>query len=119
MHLVNFETFNKLPAGTIFAPYIPCVLKERLAIKVSHGSAGAFGWCFNGVMPLEPWNLDNVFDETPVRATFEIYDGDSNDYRNYKQFLIFDECDIDRLINILKWAKNGCQDEDYDEFDEE
>lgn len=37
MRLVDFETFNRLPAGTIFAPYIPSVLKEGLAIKVDHG----------------------------------------------------------------------------------
>ena len=125
MKLVDFETFNRMPAGTIFAPYTPCVLEERLAIKVDHGrelycygKELNFGWCFNGVMPLEPWNLDDVFDEESVRATFEIYDGDTTDYRDYKRFLIFEECDIDRLIQVLLWAKGGCKDEDYPEFDE-
>lgn len=123
MHLVDFETFNRLPAGTIFAPYIPSVLKEGLAIKVDHGRElnpmfYNFDWVFNGVMPLEPWNLDSVFDDESVRATFEIYDGDTNDYLGYKQFLIFDECDVDRLIQVLLWAKGGCKDEDYRGFDE-
>ena len=122
MHLVDFETFNRLPAGTIFAPYIPSVLKEGLAIKVDHGRElnpmfYNFDWVFNGVMPLEPWNLDSVFDDESVRATFEIYDGDTNDYLGYKQFLIFDEYDIDRLIQVLQWAKAGCPDELYDGFD--
>lgn len=118
MHLVDFETFNRLPAGTIFAPYAPCVLKEELAIKVDRGREfKEFGWSFNGVMPLEPWNLDCVFDEEPVKATFEIYDGCTNDYCNYEQFLIFDDCDIDRLIQVLRWAKAGCPDELYDGFD--
>lgn len=120
MHLVDFKTFNQLPAGTIFAPYKPSVLEEELAIKTDHGRYfDEFGWSFNGVMPLQPWNLDNVFDEEPVKATFEEYDGDSNDYRDYKQFLIFDECDIDHLIKVLQWAKAGCPDELYDGFDEE
>lgn len=123
MKLVDFETFNRMPAGTIFAPYTPCVLEERLAIKVDHGwettnQLNRQSWCFNDVMPLEPWNLESVFDEESVRATFEIYDGDTNDYRDYDQFLIFEECDIDRLIQVLLWAKGGCKDEDYKGFDE-
>ena len=118
MHLVDFETFNRLPAGTIFAPYTPCVLKERLAIKVDRGQEfKEYGWLFNGVMPLEPWNLDCVFDEDPIKATFEMYDGCTNDYYGHKQFLIFDEYDIDRLIKVLQWAKAGCPDDLYDEFD--
>ena len=118
MHLVDFETFNRLPAGTIFATYTPSVLKEGLAIKVDRGREFKdYGWIFNGVMPLEPWNLDSVFDEEPIKATFEIYDGCTNDYCNYEQFLIFDDCDIDRLIQVLRWAKAGCPDELYDGFD--
>lgn len=122
MKIVDFKTFNCMPAGTIFAPYKPCVLEERLAIKVDHGRGFAYpwygNWMFNGVMPLEPWNIDSVLDEESVRASFEIYDGDSNDYIGYERFLIFEECDIDRLIQVLLWAKGGCKDEDYKGFDE-
>lgn len=122
MKLVDFKTFNRMPAGTVFAPYTPCVLEEGLAIKVDHGREFDHPrrekWMFNGVMPLEPWNLDSVFDEESVKATFEIYDGDSNDYRDYEQFLIFEEADIDRLIQVLLWAKSGCKDEDYHGFDQ-
>ena len=123
MKIVDFETFNRIPAGTIFAPYTPCVLEEKLAIKTDHGrefdpDIYCHGWQFNGVMPLEPWNLDSVFDEESVKATFEIYDGDTNDYLGYNQFLIFEEEDIDRLIQVLLWAKGGCKDEDYHEFDQ-
>ena len=119
MKLVYYQTFIRMPAGTIFAPYDPCVLKESLAIKVDHGREFKdYGWSFNGVMPLEPWNLDCVFDEESVKATFEIYDGDNVDYCHYKQFLIFDDFDIDRLIKVLQWAKDGCPDDGYDGFDE-
>lgn len=41
-------------------------------------------------------------------ASFEIYDGSSTDYMDYKMFLIFEEADIDRMIRVLEWAKNGC-----------
>lgn len=120
MKLVDFKTFNRMPAGTIFAPYTPCVLEDTLAIKTSKGWRTAYppygNWMFNGVMSLEPWNLADVFDEESVKATFEIYDGDSNDYSDYKQFLIFEECDIDRLIQVLLWAKGGCKNEDCIKF---
>lgn len=66
MKIVNFKTFNRMPAGTIFAPYTPCVLEEELAIKTDEGRRFAYppygNWMFNGVMPLHPWNLDSVFD---------------------------------------------------------
>ena len=73
---------------------------------------------FNGVMPLKPWNLNDVLYEESVRASFEIYDDDTNDYRDYEYFLIFEECDINRLIHVLQWAKGGCKNEDYHNFDQ-
>ena len=125
MKIVDFKTFNRMPAGTIFAPYTPCVLEDRLAIKVDHGrefdpDIYRHGWAFNGVMPLEPWNVDFAYwgGGDSVKATFEIYDGDTNDYCNYKHFLVFEDDDIDRMIQVLLWAKSGCKDEDYHGFDE-
>ena len=116
MKLVDFETFVRLPAGTIFAPYTPCVLEERLAVKTCEGwdtpDSPYYSHVFNGVMPLHPWVdslsclLYDCGDEQP--ASFESYDGDNNDYRDYKLFLVFDEADIDRLIKVLEWAKGGC-----------
>lgn len=115
MKIVDFETFVRMPAGTIFAPYKPCVLEEGLAIKVDEGSGVKPSWyqyshSFNGVMSLEPWLGDSCLfepgDQEP--ATFEIYDGDNNDYRDYEMFLIFEEEDVNRLIRVLEWAKGGC-----------
>ena len=114
MKLVGFDDFCRMPAGTIFAPYEPCVLKDRLAIKVDEGAPMPKNYpyykhCFNGVMPLEPWNTDELFAiGDQADASFETYDGDTNDYRDYKMFLVFEEKDIDRMINALVWAKNGC-----------
>lgn len=116
MKLVNFDDFCKMPSGTIFAPYTPYVLRDELAIKVDPGEAipadyPYYKWCFNGVMPLSPWldsdcGLRNIGDHSEV--LFEIYDGDTNDYCDYEMFLVFEETDIDRMINVLNWAKNGC-----------
>lgn len=117
MKLVGYEEFIRMPAGTIFAPYEPCVLMEELAIKVDRGCeygnrfTNEKRWAFNGVMSLQPWlgeycELYNVGDQEP--ASWEIYDGDSHDASEYNLFLVFEEADIDRMINVLKWAKSGC-----------
>lgn len=112
MRLVGFREFCRMPAGTIFAPYEPIVLKDRLAIKTDPGERSIWcDWLFNGVMPLEPWMdpdtaLWKIGDTQP--ASFEIYDGSNVDYSDHKMFLVFEEADIDRMINALVWAKNGC-----------
>ena len=119
MRLVDFEEFCRMPAGTIFAPYTPCVLKDELSIKVDPGREMPkdypyYRHVFNGVMPLSPWLGDDcmLFDiGDRDEASFEIYDGDNNDYHDYKMFLVFEEPDIDRMINVLVWAKNGCKGE--------
>ena len=118
MKIVGFDEFCRMPAGTVFAPYEHCILAEELSIKVDPGEEMPpdYKWCrhsFNGVMPLRPWlggaedKLWNIGDTCP--ASFEIYDGSSVDYMEYKMFLIFDEADIDRMINVMLWAKNGCE----------
>lgn len=116
MRLVGFEEFCRMPAGTVFAPYEPCILRDELAIKTDPGEEmpPTYKWCrhiFNGVMPLSPAlgpdvELWDIGDQAP--ASFDIYDGSTVDYMDYKMFLIFDESDIDRMINALVWAKNGC-----------
>lgn len=116
MRLVGFEEFCRMPAGTVFAPYDPIVLKEGLAIKTDEGEdmPADYEWMrhdFLGVMPLEPWITDKcdfwkAGDTHP--ASFEIYDGSAVDYVDYEMFLVFDAVDIDRMINALVWAKNGC-----------
>ena len=112
MRIVGYDEFIRMPSGTIFAPYEPCVLKDHLAVKVDHGTyLGEYGWIFNGVMPLEPWIgqfTDLFYIGAQEEASFEIYDGDSNDAKEHEMFLVFEEADIDRMIDVLKWAKSGC-----------
>ena len=109
MKLVDYETFIRMPSGTIFAPYTPCVLEEELSIKMNAGREIDGEHWFNGVMPLIPWidggtGLYEIGDE--AEAEFWSFDGDNNDYQEYKMFLIFDAKDVDKLIEVLKWAKD-------------
>lgn len=127
MKLVGFDEFCRMPAGTIFAPYEPCILNDELEIKVDPGHPMPpdypyYKHCFNGVMPLTPWlgddcRLFHIGDQQD--ASFEIYDGDNNDYCDYEMFLVFEEKDIDRMINALVWAKNGCVGEPHCSDDED
>ena len=116
MKIVNPEEFARMPAGTIFAPFVPCVLNDRLQIKVDKGHmVKAWGkefWAYNGTMPLEPWNLQDFCEiGDQADAEFEVYDGDQNDLIGEKMVLVFEPQDVERMIEILKWAQRGCPDD--------
>ena len=109
MLIVDYDTFIRMPAGTIFAPYTPCVFEERLEIKVDHGCEYNGKWGFNGTMPLEPWLGDiGPFDFGQWDTTLETYDGDSNDASDYKMFAVLEKHEVERLIDALHWAMDGC-----------
>ena len=116
MLIVDYETFVRMPAGTIFAPYTPCVYEEGFEIKVDGGQeyedpyTHTKKWGFDGTMPLEPW-LDSFTAPTGYGqwdVDFEIYDGDSTDAADYKMFAVLEPHEIMNLINVLLWAANGC-----------
>ena len=119
MRLVGYEEFCRMPAGTVFAPYEPCVLKGDLAIKVDGGGESEWSWTmmdtryyFNGVMPLVPdMGPDHLLFEVGERcdASFITCDTTNFDYDENDKFLVFEEGDIDRMINALLWAKSGCE----------
>lgn len=109
MIIVDYDTFIRMPAGTIFAPYTPCVFEDRFEIKVDHGCEYNGKWCFNGTMPLEPWLGDiGPFDFGQWDTTLETYDGDSNDASDYKMFAVLEKHEVERLIDALHWAMDGC-----------
>lgn len=126
MKIVDYETFIRMPAGTIFAPYTPCVYEERFEIKVDGGwgfvdGNGVKTWMFNGTMPLEPWfdtedDLAHTLGQYDV--DFEIYDGDSTDASSYDMFAVLEPNDVKRLIQCLKWALAGCPGDSHDYTEE-
>ena len=120
MKIVNYEEFIKMPAGTIFAPYEPCIFKDEFAIKTDTGEEyyneylKETRWLFNGVMPLQPWiNSEHTCPDLGYHedASYEIYDGSSVDYDEKGLFAILEEQDVKKLIDILQWALKGCEDE--------
>lgn len=121
MKIVDYDTFVRMPAGTIFAPWEPCVMKGDAEIKIDGGheeliaSGGALKkiWYFNGTCPLLPQPVEGEgFDFGEVESEFFYYDGDMTDASEFKMFLIFEEEDIDNIIKVLQWAKDGCPGDD-------
>lgn len=116
MKLVDFETFSRMPAGTIFAPYRPCCILEYLAIKsdegrLRQGKDPKLKYFFEKVMPLTPsfkhTEKFNIIGDT-MPARFEECSNNNFDYIDYELFVVLEDNDIDRLIDILKWAQGGC-----------
>lgn len=117
MKIVDYKTFVRMPKGTIFAPWIPHVIFGDPEIKIDPGREDmvfrAEGptkeWVFNGTCPIIPHVLqDEGFDYGPVNSEFHYYDRDFNDASEYKMFLIFEKEDIENIIKVLQWAKDGC-----------
>lgn len=120
MKIVTFDEFNQMPAGTIFAPWEPCVYLEPFKIKTDTGewvkpNRRFFDqkekfYMFNGVLDLAP-DVPVTKDCGTFRTTQWTWDGDSNDYRDYSLFAILEPYEVDRLTKALEWAKSGCQGE--------
>ena len=123
MQIVDYETFNRMPAGTVFAPYIPCDLHTVFGIKTDTGKPTGYGfvgrdWYFNGVMPLRPCFIDDdhfAFAPGAFLTEMSSYDSDSNDYADCKLFAVLDKIEIQRMIDSLYWAMDGCP-VDFDEY---
>lgn len=107
MLIIPRQEFLKMPAGTIFAPWIPNEFADEFEIKVDGGD----GKRYCGTMPLVPWLEDGV---SPGRndIDFEIYDGDQNDICEYAWIAVLEEKDVRNLISKLEWALKGCPDEE-------
>lgn len=120
MKIVNYEEFVRMPPGTIFAPWVPSVTKDDFEIKVDHGHEhidllGKKVWSYNGTMVVMPQPMQHDgFCLGKVDSEFWYYDGDSCDARCHADecdmFLVYEKEDIEHLITILEWAKNGCPD---------
>ncbi len=122
MKIVDLESFLRMPAGTVFAPYKPCVFTDRFKIKTDTGSMvdPLFGepfWGFLGAMSLEP---DFKMSEECGHGPFEcgkyktewcISDDSTADYLEEEMFAVFEPDEIVQLIEVLRWALRGCEGE--------
>lgn len=117
MKLVDFETFSRMPAGTIFAPYCPCCILEYFAIKstdskLRNGKDPKLTHFFEHVIPLMPsFKYVKKFDAVgdSQRIWFEDSHCNNFDYKDYDMILVLEENDTDAMIDMLEWAKGGCK----------
>lgn len=113
MIIMTPQEFARMPAGTIFAPYKPCVFNDRMEIKVDGGHSfpdAPEEWCYNGTMPIEP----QLGDDAPMtlgryEVGWEIYDGDQNDISDEEMIAVLEPEEVRRMIRILVWSLDGCK----------
>lgn len=121
MKIVDYETFIRMPAGTIFAEFEPWIFKSDWEIKVDHGHeyidawAKVKQWGYNGTMQIIPWFKDELPQYDPVYGTYETemfeYDGSSADVHGTKYFAVLEPHEVKMMIRALEWALDGCKEE--------
>ena len=106
MKIVTRDEMCKLPNGTVFAPYEPCVIGE---IRVK---TGYYVWdgreTWNGELHITP-SFDMESDATDRITHFMVDDGSEADYYPDELFAVFDSNEIGQMIDIFTWAKSGCE----------
>ena len=111
MKIVDYRTFVRMPAGTIFASYEPCVFGD-FQIKTDTGHFKTRDeWGFLGIMPLAPYFIDDdhlAFGPGKFEIEQAIYDIGDADYDEYGLFAILELHEVKQLINTLHWALAGC-----------
>lgn len=119
MVIVNFHDFIRMPAGTVYAPYEPCVFGD-FAIKTDTGYEvigcdGKRYWDFLGSMPLYPSFTDDdlAFDKGTYETDMCVYDTTGCDFEEEELFAVLEPHEVKRLINALHWALKGCPGDFY------
>ena len=115
MIIVDFHDFIRMPAGTVYAPYEPCVFGD-FAIKTDTGYEvigydGKRYWDFLGSMPLHPNFADDdhvAFDKGVYETEMSVYDTAACDFDEEELFAVLEPHEVKRLINSLYWALEGC-----------
>ena len=83
MKIVDYKTFVRMPAGTIFASYKPCAFGD-FEIKTDTGHFRTKDkWGFLGTMPLDPYFIDEdhlAFGPGTFETELAVYDNADYDY---------------------------------------
>lgn len=107
VRIVNYDDFVRLPIGTVFCPYEPCIFHSPLQIKTDTGWQSGTKYLFNGTISLEPSFSDQenlAFDVGRYEVNFPVMDTSSVDFDENGLFAILEKSEIKELINILQSA---------------
>lgn len=107
MNIVNYEEFIRLPAGSVFCPYEPCIFHSPLQIKTDTGWQSGKSYMFNGTISLEPdfKEQENLaFGIGKYEIEFPEDDTSSIDFDENGLFAVLENHEIQELIDILTMA---------------
>lgn len=115
MLIVDYKTFVRMPAGTVYSPYEPCIfISDHFSIKTDTGEPLSFSkdaWTFLGEMPLNPCFLDDdhrAFGTGKFQTVLAVYDTAACDYDDDQLFAVLERHEIKNMIDALYWALDGC-----------
>lgn len=123
MKIINGKQLGFMPDGTVFSDIVDRYFDPKgangdmningLNIMCGHGT-----WCpiesgrFNGVL--------HMLGYVPCYGTYVEYDDDdwnsitdtdSNDYDENDWVVVYEKKDVEKIIENLQWALNGCKDD--------
>lgn len=102
MKLVNYDELAKMPAGTVFRPYEPCILHEfHIKIEVPGCDLGVV--CSTDIRKasLYAWLKDRDFVAKPYGGKVHVHPSNSDDC-----FMIINKQEVSGMIQILQDALN-------------
>lgn len=115
MKIVNLETFLKIPIGTVYSKYSPCVF-EGLMIK--RENSGIIDFFYVDLIGNIDSNHTGDFlfkceeaerKGNSLKLDFEIMVRDAM-YEKYQLFAVYEKEDIDNLIKALQGGFNNAYD---------
>ena len=102
MRIVKLEEFVKLPSGTVFQHWEPCIMDEIQIKKETLKSNNDF---FYSQITIQPEMVDEDdmiykydgfgFRHSEIQSRWGMYDYD-------QLFLVYDDADVDNMIEMLK-----------------
>lgn len=107
MRVVQYNEFIKLPSGTVFCEWEPCIRRE---LKVKGESIDNIDYIemelrgdFKSEVCLDPYleACDRLEKGEEVRAEFDSFGRDGL-YDHNRKYVVYDKQDIEDLLNYIK-----------------
>ena len=113
MKIVTLGELRKMPKGTVYAMWSPCVMSEEVCMKITEGGE----WTEEAEMfPLNFFYKDDkeysLEENSYEKDELCLADGCWYDYKDEQLFIVFSQDDIDYMIMFLEKAIGYRKDEE-------
>lgn len=115
MRILNKTQFAKMPAGTVYCQFEPCVMIGGLYVKNDYYIYDNKP-NFNGVINICPYfdTDNNGYNDIPSETTFyktECFSTDTSlcDFEDTDLFAVFSKEEVRRMIDVFTYALCDCQ----------